>query len=404
MQNAEAGLSSQPVDSVKPGLAAVMARELSALRTDRWALALISWWPLLLLGVIWWTLAAGLPRGLPVVWIDHDRSASSRQFLRLLAASPTLDMSTQVSDEIAAMSLLRQGKAVGWLVVPRDFEREIKAGHSPRVHLQVNGQQATGAGMVKSQVQTIVTVFSAGVELKIRNAHGEPLALAAGNLEPLRPGLLTLFNPTMNYEAFLVPALGSALLQLIAMFIGVASVGRELRFGSVPQWLASANEYPFTALAGKLMVELAPLVLLTCVMIFGLAWGRGHPVQGSLPLLLLAHLLALIASATLGAVVVMGVRSLRLGLSVAGLLASPAFTYAGAGYPLMAMPLAAQAWAATLPLTHLLNLQAGQWGMAATLASATQDLAVLFAMAALPWLLVPWLLARCAQPSAWGRP
>lgn len=390
--------------NVKQGLTAVMARELATLRSDRWAMALVSWWPLLLLGIIWGTLAVGLPRGLPVVWIDHDGSASSRQLLRLLAASPTLDMSTQVSDELTAMSLLRQGKAVGWLVVPRDFEREFKAGHSPRVHLQVNGQQATGAGMVKSQVQTIVTLFSAGAELKIRNAQGEPLAQAAGNLEPLRPGLLTLFNPTMNYEAFLVPALGSALLQLLAMFVGVACVGRELRFGTLPQWLASANGRPFVALAGKLIIELAPLLALTAIMIFGLAWGRGHVVHGSLALLLLAHLLALLAHASIGVVVVLGVRSLRLGLSIAGLFASPAFTYAGAGYPLMAMPLAAQAWAAMLPLTHLLRLQAGQWGMGAALSSAALDLVVLLAMAALPWLFVPRLLARCARADAWGRP
>lgn len=402
--NEVSGPANGPVNSkIVPGLAAVMARELKALRADRWALALVSWWPLLLLGVLWWTLAAGLPRALPVVWVDHDHSASSRQLLRLLAASPTLDMSTQATDEIAAMHLLRQGKAVGWLVVPRDFERDIKAGHSPRLHLQVNAQQATGAGLVKSQVQTIVSVFSAGAELKIRNAQGEPLALAANNFEPLRPGLLTLFNSTMNYEAFLVPALGSALLQLLAMFAGVASFGRELRFGTVTHWLASANGHPFAALGGKLMIVLAPLALLTGVMIFGLAWGRGHAVQGSMSILLLAQLLALIAHAMFGVVVVLGVRSLRLGLSVAGLLASPAFTYAGAGYPLMAMPLAAQAWAATLPLTHLLRLQAGQWGMGATLASAAQDLAVLFAMAALPCLLVPRLLARCARPDAWGR-
>jgi ABC-2 type transport system permease protein len=272
------------------------------------------------------------------------------------------------------------------------------------VHLQVNGQQATGAGMVKSQVQTIVTLFSAGAELKIRNAQGEPLAQATGNLEPLRPGLLTLFNPTMNYEAFLVPTLGSALLQLLAMFVGVACVGRELRFGTLPQWLASANGRPFVALAGKLIIELAPLLALTAIMIFGLAWGRGHVVHGSLALLLLAHLLALLAHASIGVVVVLGVRSLRLGLSIAGLFASPAFTYAGAGYPLMAMPLVAQAWAAMLPLTHLLRLQAGQWGMGAALSSAALDLVVLLAMAALPWLFVPRLLARCARADAWGRP
>jgi ABC-2 type transport system permease protein len=302
------------------------------------------------------------------------------------------------------MQAVRRGVAVGWLVVPPNFERDIKSGHSPLLHLQVNGQQSTNAGLVKSQVQTVVTVFSAGVELKIRNAHGEPAAQALANLEPLRPGLQTLFNGTMNYEAFLVPALGTALLQLVAMFAGVACVGRELRHASVPGWLAAAGGRAGAALAGKLAVNLLPLALLSAGLVGGLAFWRGFPVQGSLALLLAGHGLALLANATLGVVAVLATRSLRMGLSLAGVVASPAFTYAGAGYPLMAMPAAAQVWAALLPLTHLLRLQAEQWGMGAPAAYATGDLAALAALATLPWLVVPALLRRCTGPEAWGKP
>lgn len=386
------------------GFGVLLRRELLALWASPWELALVSWWPLLLLAIVWWTFAAGLPRGLSVVWVDHDRSGTSRQLLQLLEASPTLNLDQHAMDESAAMHAVRSGQAVGWLVVPRDFERDIKAGHSPLLHLQVNGQQSTNAGMVKSQVQTAVTVFSAGVELKIRNAQGEPASVALNNLEPLRPGLVTLFNGSMNYEAFLVPALGTALLQLLAMFAAVACVGRELRQATLPAWLAASGGRAGAALAAKLLVNLAPLALLSAGLVCGLAYGRGFVVNGSMVLLLAGHALALIASAAIGVLAVLGTRSLRMGLSVAGLIASPAFTYAGAGYPLMAMPLAAQAWAAVLPLTHLLRLQTEQWGMGAPAAYAAADLAVLLAMATLPWLLAPWLLRRCAQPSAWGRP
>lgn len=386
------------------GVRKVAQREWLALRHSAWDLALVSWWPLLLLLILWWTFAAGLPRGLPLAWVDHDHSATSRQLLQWLQATPALNLDQHVIDEGAAMQAVRSGSAVGWLVVPRDFERNIKAGRSPLLHLQVNGQQSTTAGMVKSQVQTVVSVFSAGVELKVRTAQGEPVAQALQNLEPLRPGLLTLFNGSMNYEAFLVPALGSALLQLIAMFAGVACVGRELRNASVPSWLTAAGGRMGAALAGKLVINLAPLVLLSIAMVCGLAYGRGFVVQGSFTLLLAGHVLATLASATLGVVAVLATRSLRMGFSVAGIIASPAFSYAGAGYPLMAMPVAAQVWASLLPLTHLLRLQSEQWGMGAPAAYATSDLAVLLAMAALPWLLVPKLLRRCAHADAWGRP
>ncbi|MFZ6747542.1 ABC transporter permease [Undibacterium sp. Ren11W] len=381
----------------------VMRREWLALRANPWELALMSWWPLLLLAILWWTLAAGLPRNLPLVWVDHDKSASSRQLLQLLESSPTLGLSLRLPDEMAAMHAVRSGHALAWLVVPRDFERDIKHGVAPTVHLQVNAQQSTGAGMVKSQVQTALALFSAGAELKIRTAQGESAASAMNNLEPLRPGLMTLFNGSMNYEAFLVPALGTALLQLFAMFIAVACVGRELKHGTVKAWLEHADGNLLTALAAKLVINLAPLALLTCGMLFGLSLVRGFVVQGSLPLLLLAHLLGLLANAALGVVAVLATRSLRMGLSVAGVIASPAFTYSGAGYPLMAMPLAAQAWAWLLPLTHLLRLQAEQWGMGAPVIYSLDDLWVLAAMAIFPCLLVPRLMSRCLSADAWGR-
>lgn len=381
----------------------VLRREWQALRANPWELALMSWWPLLLLAILWWTLAAGLPHNLPLVWVDHDKSASSRQLLQLLESSPTLSLSLRVPDEMAAMHEVRSGHAVGWLVVPRDFERDIKRGVAPTVHLQVNAQQSTGAGMVKSQVQTVLAVFSSGAELKIRTAQGESGASAMNNLEPLRPGLMTLFNGSMNYEAFLVPALGTAVLQLFAMFIAVACVGRELKHGTVSLWLEHSGANLMTALAAKLLINLAPLALLTCAMLFGLSFIRGFVIEGSLSLLLLAHLLGLIANATLGVVAVLAARSLRMGLSVAGIIASPAFTYSGAGYPLMAMPLAAQVWSWILPLTHLLRVQAEQWGMGAPVIYSLDDIAVLAAMAIIPWLAVPWLMSRCLSVDAWGR-
>ncbi len=405
MQPPLSGVLHTPLSAVLHSpLSAVMRREWQALRASPWDLALVSWWPALLLGLLWWTLAAGLPRGLPLAWVDQDHSATSRQLQQVVMASPTLQRAAPVADEMAALHAVRSGQAVGWLRVPAGFERDLLAGRAPQLQLQVNAQQSVGAGLVKSQVQTGVALFSAGAELKLRSAGGEPAAQALANLEPLRPGLLTLFNGPMNYEAFLVPALGAALLQLLAMFAGVASVGRELRCGTLPDWLHSAGGRLAPALAGKLTVNLLPLAGLSLLMVAGLAWGRGFAVQGSVALLLAAHGLALLANAALGVLAVLATRSLRMGLSVAGVVASPAFTYAGAGYPLLAMPAAAQVWAMALPLTHLLRLQAEQWGMGAPAVYALGDLAVLAAMALLPWLIVPALLRRCNTPAAWGRP
>ena len=111
-----------------------------------------------------------------------------------------------------------------------------------------------------------------------------------------------------------------------------------------------------------------------------------------------------VGSAGLGLLAIALSLSLRMGLSIAGFITSPAFTYSGFVFPLMAMPPLAQAWALVLPLTHCAEVQSQQWWMGASPWASWPHMAALLGWAVLPWFLSPWLMRRMAQPTAWGRP
>ena len=385
-------------------LRAVVRRELRALRHDGWLLALVTWWPLLMVVVVAATFPAGLPRDLPLRVVDHDRSATSPQLARFIGQAPTLRVDGSPADDADAFAAVRRGDAVGLLVVPEGFERRLRTGGPNALQLFVNGQLSTAASVMQSDVQVAVTLFSAGAELQIRTAHGEPAAAALGAVEPLRPGLVTLFNGAMNYEGFLVPALGAALVQMFAMFTTVVLIGRELREATVPAWLAAAGGRPGAALAGKLVVGMVPLLAIGWGLVGWLVLAREFTVAGSLPLLLAAWGLMVAANAALGVLVIGLASGLRLGLSAAGFITSPAFTYGGVAFPVAAMPLLAQGWSAALPLTHFLRLQSEQWWMGAPWPVSMGSAAALTAFALLPWFAAPAIVRRMARPAAWRHP
>jgi ABC-2 type transport system permease protein len=91
------------------------------------------------------------------------------------------------------------------------------------------------------------------------------------------------------------------------------------------------------------------------------------PFKGDVPLLIAAGCLLIIAYLSLGALLQLLARELATGLGLAGLIASPAFGYAGVGFPTIGMNTFAQVWSSILPL---------RWYMAVLLGQAARGLPV----------------------------
>jgi ABC-2 type transport system permease protein len=91
------------------------------------------------------------------------------------------------------------------------------------------------------------------------------------------------------------------------------------------------------------------------------------PFRGDLPLMVAAASLLIVAYLSLGALLQLLAGDLATGLGLAGLIASPAFGYAGVGFPAVGMNAFAQVWGAILPL---------RWYMAVLLGQAARGLPV----------------------------
>jgi ABC-2 type transport system permease protein len=378
----------------KAGFLLVARREWRWLFHDRLALILIFGVPLFAFVVLTAVFSHPVIRGLGVVVVDADRSDTSRAFVEGVAASPGLSIVRQSGDLATAAQAIRSGDAIGAVYIPADFERDLKAERRPQVVAFYNQQFLTAAGVAATSLSDSL------------NAAATRAAVAAAPKAPRIGSLvaetIVLVNPEKNYAQFLLRTLLPMVLHIVVAIAAGYSVGSEFRRRSMRSWLACAGGNAIVALAGKLapLFGIFFLIMLSVPLI--LEGALGIAFKGNLPMMVGAASLLIIGYLALGALLQLLVRDLPTGLGLTGLVVSPAFGYAGVGFPLLGMNAFALSWSAILPLRWYMAILLGQAARGLPLADSAQPFAVLAALAALYSLLAIFRL-RAVGPAMAAR-
>ncbi|MDP3230376.1 MAG: ABC transporter permease [Acidovorax sp.] len=381
-----------------------LTREARRLRGSPWDLAMLTWVPLLAVALMWWVFSAGLPRHLPVGVMDADQSSLSRQLVRMLDATPGLQVTQHYANNAEAERALRSVQVYAVITVPRDFARTVKEGRAAQVTLLHNAQLGTHSGVLQRDVRAVVGTLSAGIEMAARNKRGESAQAVHTSMEPIHTQMVALFNVSSNYEQFLGAALIPALLHILAMTAGAWAVGRELRDRTVGEWLGAGGLLNVAgALVGKLALPWASLTLVGLLALVGITWGRGWHPPGNLGWVAAALALLMAVSLMAGAALAGLTRSLRTALSGTGFFAAPAFAFSGVAFPLAGMPGSARAWAEAMPYTHYIRLQIEQLQMGAPLATSVSTMVALLVATGVLWGVGSAALHLASRkPATWG--
>jgi ABC-2 type transport system permease protein len=382
--------------ALKPGFLLVARREWQWLLHDRAALTLIFGVPLFAFVVLTAVFSHPVIRGLGVVVVDQDRSETSRAFVEQVAASPGLSIVERAGDLASAARAIRSGEAIGAVYVPADFERDLKAERRPKVVAFYNQQFLTAAG-----------VASTGLSDSLTAAARRAAARAAP--KPSRIGTLTaetivLVNPQKNYAQFLLRALLPVIIHVIIALAAGYAVGSEFRRRSMRDWLACAGGNPIVALTGKLAPLFAIFFVMMLSVVLILEGLLGISFKGDVPMMVAAGSLLIVGYLALGALLQLLVRDLATGLGLTGLMVSPAFGYAGVGFPVLGMNAFAYAWGALLPLRWYMAVLLGQAARGLPLYESARPFAALAALAALYSLLAFLRLRAIARSGAASAP
>ena len=369
----------------RPGFLLVARREWRWLLHDRAALILIFGVPIFAFAVLTAVFSHPVIRGLGIVIVDADRSQTSQAFVQQVAASPGLSVVERAGDLSSAVHAIRSGKAIGAIYVPAYFERDLRAERRPQVVAFYNQQFLTAAGVAASSLSDSLTAA-----VRHAAARTAPKAATVGSLVA---ETIVLVNPARNYAQFLLRALLPMVLHVVIAISAGYAVGSEFRRRSMRVWLACAGENTIVSLAGKLAPLFGIFFVFMLSMPLLLEGLLGISFKGDVLMMVISGALLIVGYLALGALLQLVVCDLAVGLGLTGLVVSPAFGYAGIGFPTFGMNTFAQLWSTALPLRWYMAVLLGQAARGLPVADSARPFAALAGLAVLYTLLALFRLA-----------
>ncbi|HMK67728.1 MAG TPA: ABC transporter permease [Stellaceae bacterium] len=386
------------------GVRGACVREVAYLRAHPWDLALISWFPALILALTWAIFAQGVNVKLPLAFVDEDHSPSSRHLAISLEAARSTSITARPATLEEAWPLVRAGQVYAVVHVPADWERRSDRADPRPVVLYTNEQFHGAASSLATDLIGAIGEVVGGEALTKLAALGGGFAGSERRAGAIRVELRTLYGPQLSFERWLAGSFLPALLHLFALSGAAYAIGREFRDRTAGEWLLSANGSIVAALIGKLLPLLACFALLGLGIVAWLAGYRGWTANGSVVVWNLGLLSLLIACCAIPALLVGLTGTLRIALVFVAITNVTAISFTGFSYPLVSMTTTAKVWSALLPFDYFYQIQQQQWNIGAPLSMSALPFSVLWLVFIVTPLAigVPLLAKRCRDPQGWG--
>lgn len=224
----------------------------------------------------------------PIAIVDEDRSQLSQRISDAFYPPHFMPPSLISLREMDAR--MDAGLDTFALTIPSGFQRDVLAGRSPAIQLNVDAtrmsQAFTGSGYIQSIVDSEVRAFLQGY----RSNATPPVNLA----------LRARFNPQLNKSWFGGVAEVINNVTLLSIILTGAALIREREHGTVEHLLAMPVT-PFEIMAAKVWaMALVVLTAAACSLLFVVQGALQVPIEGSIALFLFGTALHLFAATSLG--------------------------------------------------------------------------------------------------------
>lgn len=293
------------------------------------------------------TSAKAIPEMLnnaPIAIVDEDHSPLSA---RIVSAFYPPQFTRPAMITTAEMDPgMDEGLYTFVLNIPPDFQREVLAGRTPELQLNVDAtrmsQAFSGSGYVQQMVLAEVNEFMQ----RYRGSAEPPVELA----------LRARFNPALEKAWF------GALMQVInnvtmlSLILTGAALIREREHGTIEHLLVMPVT-PTEIMLAKIWSMALVVLVAAAVALIGVVRGfMGVPIAGSVPLFLIGAALSLFATTSMGIFLATVARSMpQFGILVV-LTVMPLQMLSGGMTPRESMPQVVQTLMLAAPTTHFVEL------------------------------------------------
>jgi ABC-2 type transport system permease protein len=322
---------------------AMLIKEFIQLRRDRVSFAMIVMLPVMQLLLFGYAINT-TPHNLPSAVLLQEDSDLARSILKALENTAYFRFLYEVHDVEDFDNLLKSGKVLFGVEIPRGFERAVRRGDKPALLVAADATDPVAASAAIGSLGMVVQTA-----LKHDLYIGDPPEM------PFEIRAHARYNPAAASSLNIVPGLVGTILTMTMLIFTALSVTREVERGTMES-LLSMPIRPVEVMFGKII----PYVLVGFVqafLIIGIGVGLfGVPVLGNLFLLALLSTLFITTNLAIGYTISTLVQNQLQAMQMSMMFFLPSILLSGFMFPFAGMPAWAQYVGECLPLTHYLRI------------------------------------------------
>ncbi len=324
---------------------AMLRKEFIQMRRDRGTLSMMIGIPAIQLIMFGYAIQTEV-RHLPTVVLDESRSPESRRFVQAMLNTGNFDLGGTVRDREEMGALIDQGDAKAAIVIPPDFQRDVKRGRTAKAQIIVDAADplassaaisgASLAGAIRSRALSAQAGATAAIEVRVR----------------------PWYNPTSRSAVYIVPGIIGVLLSVTMIVIASIALVRERERGTLEQLVVTPIGKTSLMLGKIIPFLLVGYVQITVILLLGRLLFD-VPIRGDVVTLYLIALPFVVANLAIGLFISTVVSTQAQAMQLGFLLLMPNILLSGFMFPREAMPEPAQWIGAALPLTYFLKVMRG---------------------------------------------
>ena len=346
---------------------AMLVKEFIQLRRDRVSFAMIVMLPVMQLVLFGFAINT-TPHNLPTAVLLQEESDLGRSILKAMENTAYFRFTYEVHTVAEFDDLLKSGKVLFGVEIPRGFERAVRRGDRPSLLVAADATDPVAAGTALGSLGAIVQTALA------HDLHtGDPPSM------PFEIRSHARYNPAASSRLNIVPGLVGTILTMTMLIFTALSVTREIERGTMESLLSMPIK-PVEIMFGKIIPYVivgfvqATLIIGIGVLLFGV------PILGSLFTLALLSTLFITTNLAIGYTFSTIVQNQLQAMQLSMMFFLPSILLSGFMFPFAGMPQWAQYIGEGLPLTHFVRIVRAIMLKGATIQNLQYDTMALIAL------------------------
>jgi ABC-2 type transport system permease protein len=208
-------------------LKAIVRKEFYHLIRDYRSLYLAFAIPLILIILFGYALSLDVDN-VGTVFVDHDKSELSRDFIRKLGASPYFHVSQGLSQTKDAIDYLDHDRAKVIIVIPPNFMKSIRADRETPLQIIIDGSDPTFGNIIRGYITAFTEQYNQKLLVSFLNRQGQE------QIKPPVDGRIRIwFNEDLESRNFIIPGIIAVIIMIVGALLTSLIIAREYENGTM---------------------------------------------------------------------------------------------------------------------------------------------------------------------------